>query len=259
MAEPLQGLTLWLTRPGGASDFALRLQQLGARVVQAEAIRIDALEANDPALQASCSLLCSSPDYRHIIFISSNAVAHGLPLLDRHWPQWRSRGQAYAIGAATARLLAREGIDALQPEGVSMNSEALVALPLLQALQGDKVLIVRGVGGREWLLQALERRGAAVDYLEAYRRNKSGTLPENISRQIAEGAIDIVFAASGDTVERIIELVGVERQRNLQAITIVVPGQRVGRIARAAGFKRVIEAANAGDEAMLGALMEAIL
>jgi uroporphyrinogen-III synthase len=139
-----------------------------------------------------------------------------------------------------------------------MNSEALMALPELQSLAGDKVLIVRGIGGREWLCQALLARGAEVDYLETYQRLKSGTLPPEINRQLGAGAIDFLLAASGETVTIIVELVEAGLHGALMDIAIVVPGQRVADIARQAGFKWVIMAANAGDDAMIEAILGAM-
>ena len=192
--------------------------------------------------------------YRHIIFISGNAVRYGMALMQHHWPQ---HSCCYAIGGSTARLLRQHGVEALQPASAQMNSEGLVALPELQSIDGDKVLIVRGVGGREWLAQALVARGAEVDYLETYQRLKSGTLPQEVGRGVVAGTIDFILAASGETVTIIVELVDASLRRALMDIAIVVPGRRVAEIARQAGFKTVIMAANAGDDAMIEAILGA--
>ena len=246
---------LWLTRPDAtATDMPRRLEVMGARVLCAPALEIGALPQNHPAMLAAQEKLGQLQQYRHIIFISGNAVHHGMALMQHHWPQ---QCRCYAVGNTTARLLLQYGIEALQPAPAQMNSEGLVALPELQSVLGDKVLIVRGIGGREWLAQALVARGAEVDYLETYQRLKSGTLPEEVGRRIAAGAIDFILAASGETVTIIVELVDASLRRALMDIAIVVPGQRVADIARRAGFKRVIMAANAGDDAMIGAILGA--
>ena len=255
----LSNVTFWLTRPGGAhGELAQRLEQLGARVLSVPALEIRALPADHPAMRSAVARLQHLQQYRHIIFISGNAVVHGMALVERYRRQWPPNSRCYAMGKTTARMLAGHGIQARQPLGPEMNSEALMALPELQSLAGDKVLIVRGVGGREWLCQALAARGAEVDYLETYQRLKSDTLPSELSRQIGAGAIDFLLAASGETVTIIVELVAAGLQGALMDIAIVVPGQRVADIARQAGFKWVIMAANAGDDAMIEAILGAM-
>lgn len=251
----LDNIALWLTRPdASATDMPRRLESMGARVLCAPALEIRALPQDHPAMLAAQEKLGRLQQYRHIIFISGNAVHHGMALMQDNWPQ---HSRCYAIGNTTARLLQQHGIEVLQPAPAQMNSEGLVALPELQSVAGDKVLIVRGIGGREWLAQALVARGAEVDYLETYQRLKSGTLPKAVSRRVAAGAIDFILAASGETVTIIVELVDASLRRTLMDIAIVVPGQRVADIARRAGFKRVIMAANAGDDAMIGAILGA--
>ena len=138
-----------------------------------------------------------------------------------------------------------------------MNSEALLALPELQRLSGQRVLIVRGVGGRGWLRKVLTERGASVDYLEVYRRERSGTLPEQVIADIDSGGFDYITASSGETVENIVSLVDSDSHPQLLEVPVVVPGERVAAIARRCGFTRIIQATNAGDDAMIGAIVTA--
>src|SRR5690606_34287481 len=108
-------------------------------------------------------------NYQHIIFISTNAVEHGLRLFRRPGDPWPAAPVVYAIGRATAQALRAAGIAALEAEG-RMDSEALLALPALQSVAGQRVLIVRGEGGRSRLASTLAARGAHVDIAESYRR-----------------------------------------------------------------------------------------
>jgi uroporphyrinogen-III synthase len=254
----LRNTTVWITRPVGvASELAARLENLGATVIAAPALQILPLPAGHSALHTAAVLLQNLHQYQHIIFISGNAVQHGLALLRQYCPQWPPQLRCYAIGKTTARLLADQGIEALQPEGSQMDSEALLRRPELQKLAGEKVLIVRGIGGREWLAQAIIARGAQVDYLEAYQRTKSGTLGEKVVQQIASGDIDFILAASGETLASVVALVGSTRRQALMKTAVVVPGTRVEALARQLGFKQVIIAANAGDDAMVEAVIGA--
>ena len=247
---------IWHTRPLPAARYlAQRCRDLGAEVITAPALTIRALGEGDPRWPQMQATLRQLHSYDHTIFVSGNAVQHGLACMRSAWPAWPPRTPCYAIGPTTARLLAAAGIEARQAAGPRMNSEALLELPALQALAGQRVLIVRGVGGRGWLAQVLTARGASVDYLEVYRREKSDTLPEQVSAGIVNGTIDFITASSGETVENIVELVDDDLHPRLLGVKIVVPGARVAAIARRCGFCRIIEATNAGDDAVIASMV----
>lgn len=252
---PLQGVQIWYTRPLGVEgDLVRRCTTLGAEVWRAPVLAIVPLAEGDPALAAARRTLDDLEQYQHIVFISGNAVLHGMALLQSCWP---SRVRCYAIGAATARLLAQRGVEALQPPGTQMNTEGLLQVAELRQLSGERVLIVRGVGGRELLARALEDRGARVDYLETYRRTKSVTLNVGLKSRIAENSFNFITASSGETVENIINLVDDRLRDRLLQIALVVPGERVAAVARRLGFNHIVSSANAGDQAMVDAILEA--
>jgi uroporphyrinogen-III synthase len=60
--------------------------------------------------------------YQHIIFVSTNAVKHGMEWIQAYWQKLPEGPSWYAVGEATARLLGRHGIQAGTP-GPAMNSE----------------------------------------------------------------------------------------------------------------------------------------
>src|SRR5690606_17336275 len=75
----------------------------------------------------------------------------------------------FAVGPGTAAVLEKHGLHVSFPT-TATNSEALLALPELQHIDGMKALIVRGSGGRELIAETLRGRGASVDYAELYLR-----------------------------------------------------------------------------------------
>ncbi len=252
----LGGKCIWLTRPlGTPSQLQPRLEQLGARVLRAPLLDIQPLRGDHPALQAGLLHVVQLPRYRHIIFISGNAVRHGMTLLNRVWTELPPGLNWYAIGSSTARQLGAFIADVQHPPGPQMDTEALLSLPALQSVAGDKVLIVRGLGGREALAQELRARGAEVEYLEAYQRVKSGTLPAGVRRSLNAGAVDFIVAASGETLDALVAQLSGGPQ-NVGA-AIVVPGQRVASLAREMGFEHTVVASSAGDDAVLEALIKA--
>jgi uroporphyrinogen-III synthase len=252
------GKCIWLTRPlGTPSELPQRLEQLGARVLQAPLLDIRPLGEDHPALQVALGRAQQLRQYRHIIFVSGNAVRCGMELISRYWPVLPTGLRWYAMGKSTACQLAKFGVEVQHPSGPQMDTEALLVLPGLQAVTGERVLIVRGVGGRETLAQVLRARGAEVDYLEAYQRVKSDTLPDKVHREIGAGAVDFVVAASGETISALMALAAPGQYRHAVTIAVVVPGERVALLARKMGFKRVVVAANASDDAMLEAMIGA--
>lgn len=76
-----------------------------------------------------------------------------------------------AVGKATASQLSQSGIKNAVVGEQGNDSEAVLTLPLWDRLpENAQVLIVRGVGGRDWLAQQLSARGFAVCITEIYRR-----------------------------------------------------------------------------------------
>src|SRR5205814_10419617 len=106
---PLQGLGVVITRPQAAAQtLASALADAGARTFVFPALVIEPLPPS-PSLDAALAHLS---DCDLAIFVSANAVAHGLPaaLRGRTWP---SRTRVAAIGEATARALRNSGFDAV--------------------------------------------------------------------------------------------------------------------------------------------------
>ena len=129
------------------------------------------LDENAGAKQAITNKVLAFDEYQKVIFISQNAVRFGCEWLDQYWPQLPIGIEYFAIGKATAQAL-QQSYEGLFTEAASaaMNSEDLLTHPKLQTLNGQKILIFRGVGGRDYLCEQLTSRGALVDYCELYQR-----------------------------------------------------------------------------------------
>jgi len=193
--------------------------------------------------------------YQHLIFISGNAVQHGMACIESCWPQLPVGLDWYAVGSGTARLLAAYGVNAHTP-GAAMTSEGLLALPQLQQVQGERVLVVKGEGGRQTLAGELRGRGARVDELACYRRVAPELAPRELSLKLSQWAIDAVMISSGEGFGNMLALLSPAETTKFRDITFLVPSPRVAETARAAGFEQVIVAENASDSAMLRALAE---
>ena len=211
--------------------------------------------------------------YQKAIFVSQNAVEHGMEWLDRYWPQLPMGVKYFAVGATTARLLAGYGVvveDLAQAESGSMTSESLLQASGLQDVAGEKIIIFRGLGGRGHLGEALQARGAHVDYCELYER----CLPVEAALQLQTLVMDTASWAahrnlltlhSGESLEHLLIILGqlekpqpsVPFRQLLQQAYFLVPSERIKQLVYAQGFQHILLAGNATDAAMTQALLAA--
>jgi len=117
------------------------------------------------------------------------------------------------------------------------------------------VIIFRGNGGRSKLCDEMTARGAEVEYAEVYRRNCPAVDPETLLHYWQPGSLDVITAASNETLENLFEMAGPEGQPMLREQQLVVPGPRQVACAKKLGFKKIpVVAENASDEAMVAVL-----
>jgi len=173
------------------------------------------------------------------VFVSPSAVRKGLALHAGPWP-----ARLAAVGEGTRRELQQAlGRDVLAPRG-GADSEALLALPGLQQVKGWRALIVRGVGGREFLGRALAARGASVEIAECYRRVLPAAPPP-------EGALDGACVGSGEALHNLAQLLGKER---LRGMPLFVAHERVAVLARELGLDAP-RVAGPGDALMVASMV----
>ncbi|MCU7877534.1 MAG: uroporphyrinogen-III synthase [Candidatus Thiodiazotropha sp. (ex Lucinoma borealis)] len=241
----LKGRGILVTRASHQSEGLSRLiQGCQGRAVCFPALEIVASKRVEQALE----LLRQSWDV--MIFISPNAVHYALGLL----PDGRMQGRLLAaVGRATAAALegAGYGIDLLPVD--RYDSEGLLMLPPLQQLIGQKVLIVRGEGGRPFLGNSLQARGAEVGYAEVYRRVRPKTDPEPLLKCWTQ-EIDLVIATSNEVLQNLIEMLGEKGLPLLQRTPLLVISERMRREAENRGFKTVLLASGADDIAIMTAI-----
>ncbi len=201
-------------------------------------------------------ILLNLDNYRHIIFVSSNAVHWGMQVIESFWPQLPVGLHWHAIGAATANALTQFSVDVASPGG-AMNSESLLALASLQQVANDKILIVRGQSGRTLIADELQRRGASVSSLEVYQRRR----PQNIGPALADvfvQGVDAILISSGEGLINLVSLLQGSEMSGLSdrvfSLPLVVPGARVASLAAELGFSDILEAENATDMAMINTL-----
>lgn len=207
--------------------------------------------------------------YQKVVFVSRNAVAHAMGWLDRYWPQLPVGIEYFGVGSTTAEALRELNLPIRAPGG-AMNSEALLLDPALQTQQvtGQRVLIFRGVGGRPYLAQELEQRGARVDFAELYERLHPKGATEQLGAAFADPEVlrqkQIVALHSGESLHNyrksLDELAEITSRKSLtqmlEQLPVLVPGQRVAELAQDLGFAHILTAENATDASMLATLKQ---
>lgn len=240
-----------VTRPEGqAGPLCARLRELGWSPVHVPLISLEPLR---PLPASQRQLVLDLDRYQHVIFISANAVRFGMEVIADYWPQLPLGIQWYAVGDSTASALAEWGIDAATP-GREMTSEGLLKLPGLLEPRDERVLLIKGEGGRDVLATTLARRGARVDALRCYRRGPADLTPEKLFSTLDEHAIHVVMISSGEGLANLLALPGVAESSSLGGMAWVLPSQRVAEAALQAGLEQCVVAENASDAAMLEAL-----
>jgi uroporphyrinogen-III synthase len=238
-----------LTRPRAQSLALIApLEDAGARVLLCPSLDIVPVEPEGESVVALAAL----PRAKFALFVSANAVLHGLATALRRGP-WPENVSVAAVGEATAAALREAGIaNVFAPSGRA-DSEALLALPQLQAVQGAPIIVFRGVGGREHLKGVLEARGAKVAYVECYRRVRPATDPAETRAAIERGEIHAVHAMSAESLENFGAIVGPSLA--LEGVALVVPHEAIARSPCCARFGRVV-VAGPGPRGLADALFD---
>jgi uroporphyrinogen-III synthase len=253
------------------------MQELAALGFAVDAISLLAIEPleTDDAIQAIKNQIMNLDNYAKVIFVSQNAVQYGMQWIDSYWPQMPIRLAFFAVGATTARQLASYGVqveDLAQAAAGAMNSESLLQAASLQQVEDEKILIVRGQGGRGHLAEELRKRGAQVEYCEVYKRSLPDAAAADLLGWIQNNGPErqddiqeqrLISVHSGESLQNL-ELL-LSRLRELQQLSddhceklkrtpLLVPGERVAAVARTLGWQLPISAENATDLAMTQAL-----
>ena len=187
--------------------------------------------------------------YDWAIFISSNAVQNAMPRIAKLGipPSLNFA----AIGPVTATELQSFSVkDVLIPND-RFDSESLLALDEMHAMQDKKVMIFRGVGGRDILAETLKARGAQVTFAECYQRINPQTNCDLLAQLYSENKLHGIVVTSSEAMRHLLVLAGDADW--LHNVTLFVNHARIADLPLQIGLK-VLVADAPGDEAMLASL-----
>ena len=197
--RPLFGRRIVVTRAREqASELRVRLEQLGAEVIELPSIALEPIEFTLPELGR----------YEWIVFTSANGVDAFFDELARTSRDARALASARvaAIGPGTDRALGRRGIRA------DLVPDRFVAESLLEAFPEPRhpdarVLLARAETARDVLPEGLTARGYAVDVLAVYRTVPVEPDAADAAR-VRRGDVDAITFTSSSTVTNFCDAIG---------------------------------------------------
>jgi uroporphyrinogen-III synthase len=249
--QPLQGVGVLVTRPEQqATPLCRLLESAGALALRLPVIEIrPAADASD--LRREIGAIAA---FDLVIFTSANAVRFGSALLDKGRDVMLA-----AIGPATARALAEAGYRvAVSPLG-GFDSESLLLHPVLAHPAGRRILLIKGLHGRDLLEKQLTQRGAQVVVADVYKRERaahSAETLEALEREFAAGRIQVVTATSVEIAAGLLDIATPALRRDFDRVHWLVPGDRVAaalRERRASG--PILKASTAEDQDLVAAVV----
>jgi uroporphyrinogen-III synthase len=174
-----------LTRPAGKNaSLQSLLAAAGYQVTE-----LPAIERFPLSLRAG--ELPNLAAYHLVFFVSGYAVQVFFEMLAQHHRSWPAGLYAGAVGMATANVLQKLGVSASRiihpaPNAENQDSEAFFDELLKIGLDKfNRVLVVRGQSGRQWLAEQLRAAKVQVDFLPVYERKPRVWTPSESKAMIS--------------------------------------------------------------------------
>ena len=157
-----------------------------------------------------------------------------------------------STGQATAQALREMGIRQVVAPDQGFDSESLLSLPAMKAVENRSVLIIKGVGGRTELFDTLETRHANVQTIDVYQRQ----IPQDMDAATLHRAPDAILFSSSESVENMLKIIPAHDHHCVMNSQTITGHARIAAKVTSLGFKKLpIIAANPSDAELLNALI----
>ena len=187
-----------------------------------------------------------------IIFVSPNAVEFGLKVLKTHAIHIAPQAEILAVGPGTANRLREQGLVVSGIPLNQFNSDGLLRLPQLVQVNGQKVVVFRGEGGRERLHDRLVALGARVDYVECYQRSLPEQIDAGAMTMWRKGEIDVVTLTSNTAADHLLQILSPSDHDLFKRALIATVSTRIEQYCRQLGCAgQILVSASPVDEALV--------
>lgn len=218
-------------RPQGQHDALRRAAAcFGARTVALSPWKLRL--RNDAETRAQ---LAQALDCDRIVFTSPAAVDAAARLLSL---DGIPDGVVVTVGEGTARRLRRHEVADVQAPS-RMDSEGLLALPAMRALQGKRVALVTAPGGRGMIAAHVQAMGAQLLRVDVYDRVP---LPVSATKRARLQAIEgptVLAVSSGEALELLLPQLPDALLERWYHAPLVSASERLAQLASAHGFRQV--------------------
>ena len=258
MGTSLEGYAILVTRPEEqARSLNARISDAGGTPLSAPMVSI--LPVDDPSKPEACVQDMTADDI--VIFVSRNSVSYGLPMLESAGRELAGHS-VFAVGVGTAATLEQHGVTGVITPKAEFSSEGLLKLEGLQAreVEGRRVTIFRGEGGREHLGETLLARRAEVNYCEVYHRGHPNVVISDVLQAHDVKLPDAGIVTSVEALQNLATCIESEQIERLFDMALFVVGPRIAAEVEGQGFTNpAIIVDNATDDKILHALERWVL
>jgi len=142
------------------------------------------------------------------------------------------------VGEGTARALRKQGVQMIQVP-LRMDSEGVLALPLMADLRGKRVALITAPGGRGLIAEQIVLRGGELCRVDVYERVPLKLRTSLLNQlQALEGPTVLVLSSAQAFHQIWPQLPDALRARYLQQ-PIVVTSERLAQLAKTSGFSHI--------------------
>lgn len=253
-AAPLAKMRVLITRPAGRGEtLAARLRALGAEPLLRPTIAY-APPADPAALDVALRRL-EAGVYEWLLLTSAAAVEVVAESLGDRAPHLAHRVSLKigAVGRATAA--ACRALLGAEPAALP---ERFVGEALAEAMgdaAGRRVLLPNADIARPALEERLRAAGALVERVVAYRIVPAPA--DDLAALLAAGGLDALLFTSGSAAESFVRQIGPDGLARARRLLVVCLGPITAEACRALGLEPAAVAAEAGEEALVEALIAA--
>ena len=255
MSQPLHGLRVVIPRAEGrGNSLAARLRELGAEPVLYPVITYAAPEDLAPLQTAVQRLMQNEFDW--LVLTSVRAVRAVRDRIAQSDPIPGSLStKIAAVGPATAAACVSQlhQTPAAMPDVFTAD-----ALPTVMGeLHGQRVLLLNADIAPPGLQQALQKAGAQVERVIAYRTIRAQDNAVDMPALLRTHAVHAILFTSGSTVRYFVERVGPALFDAVCKLTIVCIGPNTAAVVQALGLRPAAVATAATEDGLIKALMAA--